>query len=146
MCTPFKNPPFYSILFCSLFLVQGTFFLLSGNNTPYEHISRCFLTIFLFKFCILLKLVLRGVDGKLNNPLSFYRQTHSNRATTLSNLSFYAFFNYHLMINLSVLCLCPVLFLFGVPLGSLPLVLVAGSCGVAFIERRLSLLILFIIF
>jgi hypothetical protein len=40
----------------------------------------------------------------------------------------------------------PVLFLFGIRLGSLPLVLVAGSLlGVAFIERRLSLLILFII-
>jgi hypothetical protein len=36
---------------------------------------------------------------------------------------------YHLMINLSALCLCPVLFLFGVRLGSLPLVLVAGSHG-----------------
>jgi hypothetical protein len=33
------------------------------------------------------------------------------------------------MFNLSVLCLCPVLFLFGVCLGSLPLVLVAGSHG-----------------
>jgi hypothetical protein len=50
------------------------------------------------------------------------------------------------MINLSVLCLFPALFLFGVRLGTLPLVLVAGSYGVVFIERRLSLLILFIIF
>jgi hypothetical protein len=33
------------------------------------------------------------------------------------------------MINLSVLCFCPVLFSFGVRLGSLPLVLVAGSYG-----------------
>jgi hypothetical protein len=39
-----------------------------------------------------------------------------------------------------------VLFLLRVRLGSLPLVLVAGSCGVAFIEHRLSLLVLFIIF
>jgi hypothetical protein len=31
-------------------------------------------------------------------------------------------------------------------LGSLPLPLVAGSCGLAFIERRISLLILFFIF
>jgi hypothetical protein len=37
-------------------------------------------------------------------------------------------FNY-LIINLSVLCLCPVLFLFGVRLGSLPLFLVAWSYG-----------------
>jgi hypothetical protein len=53
---------------------------------------------------------------------------------------------YHLMINLSVLCLCPYLFLLGVRLGSLPLVLVAGSYGGCVHWTPFSLLILFIIF
>jgi hypothetical protein len=42
--------------------------------------------------------------------------------------------------------LFPVLFLFGVLLGSLPPAIVTGSGGAALIERRFSLLILFIIF
>jgi hypothetical protein len=62
-------------------------------------------------------------------------------------VGYYSFLCIILVISLSVLCLapCPV-FVCGPP-GSVPLVLDAGSCGcVAFIERRLSLLILFIIF
>jgi phosphotransferase system glucose/maltose/N-acetylglucosamine-specific IIC component len=46
----------------------------------------------------------------------------------------------------SIMLCCPVLFLFGVRLGSLPWFLLLGRVGVAFIGRRLSLLILFIIF